>query len=132
MVVDTSALVAILQDEPERHRFNEAIEQAPRCLLSAANLVETSIVIESRYGAEGVRELDLFLEVAQVETMSVDAAQASAAREAFRRFGKGRHPAALNLGDCFAYALAIGRNEPLLFKGQDFPLTDVIAAVPLH
>ncbi|WP_295881858.1 type II toxin-antitoxin system VapC family toxin [uncultured Thiohalocapsa sp.] len=132
MVIDTSALVAILQDEPERHRFNEAIEQAPNRLLSAANLVEISIVVESRYGAEGIRELDLFLRTAQVETVSVDPAQALAACEAFRRFGKGRHAAGLNFGDCFAYALAVVREEPLLFKGEDFPLTDVIAAVPVH
>jgi ribonuclease VapC len=124
--------VAILQDDPERHRFNEAIEQAPHRLLSAANLLEISIVVESRHGAEGIRELDLFLQAAQVETVSVDPAQALAAREAFRRFGKGRHAAGLNFGDCFAYALAVVRDEPLLFKGEDFPLTDVIAAVPLH
>ena len=132
MVIDTSALVAILQDEPERRRFNEAIEQAPQRLLSAANLIEIAIVIESRYGAEGIRDLDLFLTAAGVQTVSVDPAQALAAREAFRRFGKGRHPAGLNFGDCFAYALAQSRDEPLLFKGDDFPLTDVIAAVPLH
>jgi ribonuclease VapC len=129
MVIDTSALVAILQDEPERRRFNEAIEQAPHRLLSTANLVEISIVIESRHGAEGIRELDLFLRTAQIEAASVDAAQALAAREAFRRFGKGRHPAGLNFGDCFAYALAATRDEPLLFKGDDFPLTDITAAV---
>jgi ribonuclease VapC len=122
--------VAILQDDPERHRFNEAIEQAPHRLLSAANLLEISIVVESRHGAEGIRELDLFLQAAQVETVSVDPAQALAAREVFRRFGKGRHAAGLDFGDCFAYALAVVRDEPLLFKGADFPLTDVIAAVP--
>jgi ribonuclease VapC len=125
MVLDTSALLAILFDEPERRSFTEAIEAAARRLLSAANFVEASLVLESRHGAEGVRALDRLLATAGVEIMAVDTAQAHAAREAFRAFGKGRHPAGLNFGDCFAYALSKGLTEPLLFKGGDFSLTDL-------
>jgi ribonuclease VapC len=132
MVIDTSALVAILQDEPERRCFNEAIEAAPRRRLSTATLVEASIVIEARYGADGIRELDLLIATASMQPMPIDAEQALAAREAFRRYGKGRHPAKLNFGDCFSYALARVLDEPLLFKGTDFSKTDIIAAVPTH
>ena len=129
MVLDTSALVAVLQDEPERRQFIRLIEEADARRLSAATLVETSIVIEARFGAEGVRDLDLFLSRAGVETLSVDAEQAQLARHAFSRFGKGRHPAGLNFGDCFSYALATSLSEPLLFKGRDFALTDVSQVV---
>ncbi len=132
MVIDTSALVAILQDEPERRRFNEAIEAAPRCRMSTATLVEVSIVFGARYGADGIRDLDLFIAAAAVQCMPLDAEQALAAREAFRYYGKGRHPAALNFGDCFSYALARVLDEPLLFKGADFSQTDIIAAAPRH
>ncbi len=128
MVIDTSALLAILQDEPERRVFNEAIEAADSRALSTANFVETSIVIEARYGAEGVRDLDLFVERAEIELVPVDAAQARIACRAFSRFGKGRHRAGLNFGDCFAYALASSRDEPLLAKGDDFRHTDVPTA----
>lgn len=128
MVIDPSALLAILQDEPERRTFNELIAAAPNRRLSTAGFVELSIVIEARYGAEGIRDLDLFLETAGVELVPFDARQARLAREGFRHFGKGRHPAGLNLGDCFSYAPARTLDEPLLFKGQDFPLTDVRAA----
>lgn len=128
MVIDPSALLAILQDEPERRTFNELIEAASQRRLSTASFVELSIVIEARQGAEGIRDLDLFLATAGIELVAFDAAQARLAREGFRRFGKGRHPASLNLGDCFSYALARALDEPLLFKGDDFPLTDVTAA----
>lgn len=128
MVIDPSALLAILQDEPERRTFNELIAAAPHRRLSTAGFVELSIVIEARYGAEGIRDLDLFLETAGVELVPFDARQARLAREGFRHFGKGRHPAGMNLGDCFSYALARTLDEPLLFKGQDFTLTDVRAA----
>jgi ribonuclease VapC len=93
--------------------------------MSMANFVEASIVIESRYGAEGIRDLDLFIERAAIELVEVTLAQGHAARRAFARYGKGRHPAGLNFGDCFAYALATDRSEPLLFKGGDFDQTDV-------
>ena len=125
MVFDTSALLAILFDEPERRAFTEAIEATEVRLLSAASFVEVSMILESRHGAEGVRALDRLLAAAKVEIIAVDLPQAHAAREAFRQFGKGRHPAGLNFGDCFSYALAKGRSEPLLFKGGDFSQTDI-------
>jgi ribonuclease VapC len=128
MVVDTSALLAILFDEPERRPFVEAIESAERRRLSAANLVEASMILESRHGAAGVRELDRLLSTAEVEILPVDHAQAIVAREAFRMYRKGRHRAGLNYGDCFAYALATVLREPLLFKGADFAATDVVPA----
>ena len=106
MVIDTSALVAILQDEPERDAFNEAIEAAESCLFSVANGVETSMVIEVRYGTAGLHLLDRFLDRAAIESVPVDLRQAQEARRAFSQFGKERHPASLNYGDCFAYALA--------------------------
>jgi ribonuclease VapC len=126
MVIDTSAFVAILTGEPERTRFIESIEAAEARLVSAASFVKTSIVIESRYGPEGLRDLDLFLATADASIVPVDNDQAHAARRAFSRFGKGRHRASLNFGDCFSYALATTRGEPLLFKGDDFVHTDVI------
>jgi ribonuclease VapC len=125
MVIDTSALLAILQDEPERRSFNEAIEAAESRVMSVANYVEVSIVVESRHGAEGLRELDRFVDRAGIELVGVDVGQGKIARDAFSRFGKGRHPAALNFGDCFAYALAQALAQPLLFKGDDFSKTDL-------
>ena len=127
MVIDTSALMAILQDEPERRRFNEAIEEAESRLISTATFVEVSIVVEARFGAEGLRLLDVLLERAGVELRPVDAEQARMARLAFSQFGRGRHAAGLNFGDCFSYALAQVLGEPLLFKGADFGRTDVAA-----
>lgn len=125
MVVDTSALLAILLNEPERRAFNEAIEAAESRVMSAATFVETSIVIESRYGAEGVRDLDLFIAKAEIQLVAADLEQAHAARRAFSQFGKKRHPAGLNYGDCFSYALAKALGEPLLYKGDDFSKTDI-------
>jgi len=125
MVIDTSALIAILQDEPERRAFNEAIEAAERRVLSVASFVEASMIAETRYGSDGVRDLDLFIAKAGIELVAVDTDQAHVARTAFRLYGKRRHPANLNFGDCFAYALARTLDEPLLFKGTDFSLTDV-------
>lgn len=125
MVIDRSALLAILLDAPERRALNELIEAASQRRLPTASFVELSIVIEARRGGEGIRDLDLFLATAGTEFVAFDMAQARLAREGFRRFGKGRHPAGLNLGDCFSYALARALDEPLLFKGDDFPLTDV-------
>ncbi|MEA2238989.1 MAG: ribonuclease VapC [Thermoanaerobaculia bacterium] len=129
MVIDTSALVAILGDEPERRAFNEAIEAAGSRMMSAANFVEVSIVIECRYGAEGLRDLDHFVERSGIELVPVDAEQARMARVGFGRFGKGRHQAGLNFGDCFSYALAQVLGESLLYKGKDFSLTDVPSAL---
>ena len=125
MVIDTSAIVAILQGESERRRFIEILEDADSRRLSVASLIETSMIIESRYGSNGLRELDTFLSRGQFEFVPVDVAQAYRAREGFSRFGKGRHRAGLNYGDCFAYALAITLGEPLLCKGDDFVHTDV-------
>ena len=125
MVIDTSALLAILQDEPERRSFNEAIEAAESRVMSVASYVEASLVIEARHGAEGVRELDRFVDRAGIELVGVDVEQGKMARDAFSRFGKGRHAAALNFGDCFAYALARTLAQPLLFKGDDFSKTDL-------
>ena len=125
MVIDTSALVAILQDEPERGAFNEAIEAADRRSMSVVSFVEASMILEARFGPDGVRALDLVIAKAGIELVPVDAEQAHAARIAFRAYGKRRHPAGLNFGDCFAYALARTLGEPLLFKGPDFSLTDV-------
>lgn len=125
MVIDTSALVAILQDEPERGAFNKAIEAADRRSMSVVSFVEASMILEARFGPDGVRALDLVIAKAGIELVPVDAEQAHAARIAFRAYGKRRHPAGLNFGDCFAYALARTLGEPLLFKGSDFSLTDV-------
>ena len=126
MVIDTSALLAILSDETERRIFNEAIEAAESRIMSVVNFVETSIVIESRFGAEGLRDLELFADRAGIEIAAVDREQGDLARRAYSTFGKGRHPAGLNFGDCFAYALAMARGEPLLYKGEDFAHTDVV------
>jgi ribonuclease VapC len=126
MVIDTSAVLAILRDEPERRRFNQAIDADDTRLISAASFVEASIVMQARHGDEGVRDLDLFLARAEIELAPVDGNQAHLARQAFRIYGKGRHRAALNFGDCFTYALAKTTGEPLLFKGNDFTYTDLV------
>lgn len=125
MVIDTSALVAILQNEPERATFIAAIDSVDKRNLSAVSFVETAMVIESRYGSKGVLELDMLVDKAAINIRSVDLSQAKIARNAFHNFGKGRHPASLNIGDCFTYALAKMLNEPLLFKGEDFSKTDI-------
>ena len=128
MVVDTSALLAILLGEPERHEYIELLAAADDPLISAATLVEASIVMQARTGDEGVRDLDDLLAVAGVRPVAVDADQAVLARQAFVRSGKARSPAGLNFGDCFAYALARAMDRSLLFKGEDFAQTDVDAA----
>ena len=125
MVTDTSALAAIFFGEPERQKFLEAIISVTTRMISAATVLETGIVVESRLGDAAGRELDLFLIRANFQIMPVDAEQAELARFAWRKFGKGRHPAALNYGDCFSYALAKWTGEPLLAKGTDFAATDV-------
>ena len=130
MVIDTSALVAILLDEPERHALNQQIAADEVRLLSAVTLVETAIVLTSRKGPRAQAELDLYLAKAALEIVPVRAEHAAIACDASRMYGKGRHPAGLNFGDVFAYALAKATGEPLLFKGQDFPQTD-IPAVPV-
>ena len=132
MVVDTSAIIAVLLNEANAVAIAEAIESGSPRLLSAANLLEASMVIESRKGEAGGRELDLLLYRAAIEVVAVDQDQVEIARLAWRRFGKGRHPAGLNYGDCFAYALARTRGLPLLFQGDDFSRTDIdgVALLP--
>lgn len=125
MVIDTSAVVAMLGDEPEAQRFELAVESDHVRLMSTASFLETAIVIETRFGEAGGRELDLWLHRAAVDLVSVDSDQAEAARVAYRTYGKGRHRAGLNYGDCFSYALAKVSGQPLLFKGDDFARTDV-------
>jgi len=127
VIIDTSALLAILQLEPEARRLLEAIRSETRRLISAATFVEASIVAEGKLGAEGVRDLDAVIARLRIEIAPLTADHALYARRAFRRFGKGRHPAQLNLGDCFSYALSKASGEPLLFKGRDFSETDVAA-----
>ena len=125
MVIDTSALLAILNNEPDAVAFEAAVETDPIRLMSVGTYLETAIVVESRKGEAGGRELDLWLHRAEVELVPVDVEHADLARSAYRRYGKGRHLAGLNYGDCFAYALAKSSAEPLLFKGEDFSQTDV-------
>ena len=120
MVIDSSALVAVFLNEPERGRFLELILAADRKLLSAVAAVEAGIVLESRATEVTAREFDPFLHEAGVEIVSVDAELADRARMAFRRYGKGRHPAGLNFGDCFTHALASISGEPVLAKGEEF------------
>lgn len=125
MVIDSSALVAMLNDEPDAAHLEAAVEADPVRLMSTASYLEAAIVVETRFGEPGGRELDLWLHRAGVDLVAVDAAQAEAARTAYRRYGKGRHRAGLNYGDCFAYALAKISGQPLLFKGDDFSHTDI-------
>ena len=130
MVIDSSAIIAVLLNEANAAQIAHAIEASSQRLLSAENLLEASIVIESRKGDAGGREFELLLYRATIEVAPVDQDQAEIARLAWRRYGKGRHPARLNYGDCFAYALARQRRLPLLFQGDDFAHTD-IPRVPL-
>ena len=125
MVIDTSALLAIFLAEPERKPFLDSIFQAETRMISAANVLETGIVLEARRGESAGREFDLFLVRANLHIAAVDGEQAEIARSAWRKYGKGRHPAALNFGDCFAYALAKALGEPLMARGTDFAVTDI-------
>jgi ribonuclease VapC len=129
MILDSSALVAMLTGAPEADAFIDAVSRAPVCRISAATFVEASVVLEVRHGPELVRQLDAFLRRAAVGIEPVTEAQAHGARQAYLDYGKGRHPAGLNFGDCFAYALAKALDEPLLFKGADFAQTDVTRAL---
>jgi ribonuclease VapC len=125
MVVDSSALLAIFLFEPERPRFMDTILNAETGSISAATVLETGIALESRRGETAGREFDAFITQANLEVIAVDAEQVEIARMAWRKYGKGRHPAALNFGDCFTYALAKILGEPLLAKGTDFARTDI-------
>jgi ribonuclease VapC len=128
MIIDTSALVAVLDQELEAERIVRTLASAPERILSAANLVEVGIVMQARRGDDGARDIDLLLAKLRVDIAVVTANQADIARKAFRRYGRGRHAANLNFGDCFAYALAKHTSAPLLFKGDDFGQTDVMVA----
>lgn len=128
MVLDTSAILAVLQSEPEADRMLAALAGAPAREMSSATLVEAAIVLFARYGDAGEREVDLFVHRLRVVIFPLTAEHADLARAAYRRFGKGHHPARLNYGDCFSYALSMALQEPLLFKGDDFSKTDVLVA----
>jgi ribonuclease VapC len=128
MIIDTSALVAILDQQPEAERIARTLAATPERMLSAANLLEVGIVMQAWRGDDGARDVDLLLAKLRVEIVPFTARQAEIARKAFRRYGRGRHDAKLNFGDCFAYALAKDAAAPLLFKGDDFGQTDVLAA----
>jgi len=125
MVIDTSALIAILLGEPEAGTLASAISKDARRLISAFTALETGIVIEAKKGEAGGRELDLLLHRARIEIVAMNSEQFEIARLAWRTYGKGRHPAGLNIGDCCSYALAKYSGEPLLFKGDDFLKTDL-------
>lgn len=125
MVIDPSAILAIIYTEPEAQTFLDLINQSIGCFLSSPGYVELSIVLGTRHGEKGVENLDALLESLSVIVVPFSPAQARIAADAFLKFGKGRHPAKLNMGDCFSYALAQDLGQPLLFKGNDFGQTDV-------
>ena len=127
MVVDTSAIAAIVFREQDADLYKQALGTARDPLMSAATLLECAIVLESRIGAAGGMALDRLVTGLPIDVVAVDRNQADVARLCFRQFGRGRHPAALNFGDCFAYALARTSGRPLLFKGSDFSQTDIPA-----
>jgi ribonuclease VapC len=129
MVIDTSAFVVIIAREPEKEAMVNAIEIDASRFVSTATILEASVILLKRYGPDAVDDFDVLLARLNVQTIEFDEDQAHIAREAYARFGKGRHVAALNFGDCFVYALAKSRNEPLLFKGNDFSETDIIAVL---
>jgi ribonuclease VapC len=129
VVIDTSALIAILFGEPEALAFTKAVADESRKLISAFNVLETGIVVEARKGESGGREFDLLMHRAQIEIVGMNADQAEIARSAWRNYGKGNHPAGLNIGDCCAYALAKYSGESLLFKGNNFSQTDIQSAI---
>lgn len=129
MVLDSSALVAILLGEAGADRFTKVLNDAPSLLMSAASVLETSMVIDSRLGDAAAKILDRWLETTPIEIVVVTRHQIEVAREGFRRFGKGRHPAGLNFGDCFSYALAKVSGESLLYQGEDFSKTDISPAL---
>jgi ribonuclease VapC len=128
VIIDTSAMVAILYREPEATAFIQRIHDADICRISVATWVELAMVIESQLGPDGMRQAEAFFRRAGITIEPVTVAHGEFARQAFLDFGKGRNKAGLNYGDCFSYALAKATGEPLLFKGNDFALTDIVAA----
>ena len=129
MIVDTSAVIAVLFGEPEADSYTRLIHDADRCLISTGTFLELSIVIERQTGPEVARQCDMFFRRAGIVIEPFTVEQAHIARQAFHDFGKGRHPAGLNFGDCFAYALTKTSGEPLLFKGEDFKRTDIASVL---
>lgn len=127
MVLDTSAIIAILQNEPEAERLITAMQDAVNLRISAASVIEAGIVMYARYGDAGELEVDQFIHRSNISIVPVSAEQADLARSAYRKYGKGIHSAGLNYGDCFSYALAVSLQESLLFIGDDFSRTDVLA-----
>ncbi|VFN05295.1 MAG: ribonuclease VapC [Candidatus Kentron sp. G] len=129
LVADTSAFAAILFQEPECDRFRKALLGAERVLISTAALVELHLIVSHRYGPAGILQMQRLLDLPLFAAVPIDGAMAKAAMNAFESWGKGRHPAGLNFGDLFSYALAKTRGLPLLFKGEDFSQTDIIPAI---
>ncbi|MGF1541391.1 MAG: type II toxin-antitoxin system VapC family toxin [Pleurocapsa sp.] len=129
MVIDTSAIIAILNLEPEATILADAIASDSVRLMSMGTALELSIIVKARKEEAGIRELDFFLYKAAINLVNFDENQLKIARYAFENYGKGRNPASLNFGDCFAYALSKTSGQPLLFKGNDFNQTDVSVAV---
>ena len=129
MILDSSSLIAILAGEPDSELYVQAISRAPRCRISAGSFIELSIVLESQFPMEVQQQCEALFRRVGIEIEPVTAGQAHLARQAFHDFGKGRHPAGLNFGDCFAYALAKDKGETLLFKGNDFKRTDIVSAI---
>ncbi|MCK6553590.1 type II toxin-antitoxin system VapC family toxin [Candidatus Binatia bacterium] len=129
MIVDTSAVLAILFEEGDAELYARALTQADSCRMSAASFVEAAVVIDAQTNDKGSRQLDAFIRRAAIAIEPVTEEQAHIARQAYADFGKGRHPAGLNFGDCFSYALAKATGEPLLFKGKDFKKTDIVSAL---
>lgn len=130
MVIDASALVAILLGESEAESFVRAIGADSARLVSAVSYFEASVVLKQRRGDQGEQSLDILMRESEMRIIALDEEQVLIARQTYDRFGKGKHPAGLNLGDCASYALAISTGEPLLFKGGDFALTDVEVVAP--
>ncbi len=130
MIIDSSAILAVLFNEPDAATYAVAIANSSSCRISAANYVETAVVIETHNPRAGSRQFDTFMRRARITVEPVTEEQALLARQAYADFGKGRHPAGLNFGECFSYALAKALREPLLFKGNDFSKTDVGAFLP--
>jgi ribonuclease VapC len=130
VVVDSSALIALLLEDPGYERVEAALITTDRPVMSAATLLESSMVAHRNIERAGIADLDELVADMGIDCVAVDRSLAVAARDAFTRYGKGIHPAALNFGDCFSYALATARDEPLLFTGEDFSQTDVKVAAP--
>ena len=129
MIVDASAILAVLFDEPEKAEFRDLLLMTPELAMSPVNYLEASVRADDRRHPAKGPQLDVLLAEFEVQVVEITEKQAQLARDAYKRFGKGNHPAKLNLGDCFAYALSKTRNEPLLFKGDDFRQTDLEAAL---